>query len=145
VGTLDRGCRRMRRNPDRPKLWSCSRSCVLLARVVSNLTVHGLVQQGAHLAIFSSCGVPASIEYRTRPLSPVSGGFDSRFPVLLFLWTYKASSGTLKVPSLGGLVLALLLPSMISSSARFIIRKMYDEELSCSLRRGVSVCNMHTA
>jgi hypothetical protein len=32
VGARDGGCRRMRRKPDKPRLWSYSRSCVLLAR-----------------------------------------------------------------------------------------------------------------
>jgi hypothetical protein len=120
VGTLDGGCRRMRRKPDTPRLWSCSSNCALRAKVV-NMTVHRSLSRGTHLAMFSSCVVPASIEYRTLPLSAVSCVFDSRFPVLLFLCTYKDLSGTSKASPFGVLLLVLLLlPSCESCQHDFL-------------------------
>ena len=93
-----------------------------------NVTIHGMVKQGTHLAMFSSCGVPASIEYRTRPLSAVVCALDNRFPVLLFLCTYADSSGTSNIPLFGELVLVLLLPGIISLSAQFNSGFVFGEE-----------------
>lgn len=141
VGALDGGCRRIRRSPETPRLCSCSCSCVLLAHVI-NVTIYGAVQQSTHLAMFSSCGVPASIEYRTRPLSALNGGLDKRFPVLLFLCTYADPSGTSNIPLSGGLVLVLLLPGMISLSAQITSCFGCEEECLCSLLKDMK-CLRH--